>query len=310
MNREAVKIVEVGPRDGLQNEKEILSVADRVEFVRRLILAGNHWLEGGSFVSPKAIPQMIDSEQVFSQLKNEAKAAQADLSFLVANEKGLERAKAAGVNSIAVFTATSNSFTTKNIQRSVDESISEFSKIAKEALALKMQVRGYISTAFGCPYEGRQDPQKVVRLAGALFDMGCFEVSVGDTIGVAHPRQIRDVFSKLKTSFGLKQMAAHLHDTRGAALLNIREALNVGVRIFDSSAGGLGGCPYAPGASGNVASEEVVWFLEGEGFTTGVNLEKLLDASQWMEGRLGRPLHSKLYQSKKKPYYFDEEQKA
>jgi len=310
VNREAVKIVEVGPRDGLQNEKETLSVSDRVEFIRRLIQAGNLWLEGGSFVSPKAIPQMIESEKVFEVLKAELNDRLLDLSFLVANEKGLERAQAAGVSSIAIFSATSNSFTQKNIQRTVNESLQDFSNIAKRALALKMKVRGYVSTAFGCPFEGRQDPEEVLRIAGTLFDVGCFEVSIGDTIGVAHPRQIRDIFSKLKTSFGLKQIAAHLHDTRGAALLNIREALDVGVRIFDSSAGGLGGCPYAPGSSGNVASEEVVWFLEAAGFTTGVNLEKLLDASQWMEGRLGRPLRSKLYQSRKKPYYFDEERKA
>ncbi len=248
MNREVVKIVEVGPRDGLQNEKETLSVSDRVDFIKRLMNAGNLWIEGGSFVSPKAIPQMIDSEKVFESLRDDIKASHVDLSFLVPNEKGLERAKVAGVNSIAVFTATSNTFTSKNIQRTVEESLQEFSKIAKESESLKMHMRGYISTAFGCPYEGRQDPNEVVRLAGALLDRGCFEVSIGDTIGVAHPRQIRDVFSKLKTTFGLKRIAAHLHDTRGAALLNIREALDVGVRVFDSSAGGLGGCPYAPGA--------------------------------------------------------------
>ncbi len=300
---ESVKIVEVGARDGLQNEGLTLPVSDRIEFLKKLMASGLQWLEGGSFVSPKAVPAMADSEKVFESLKN----SQADLSFLVPNEKGLDRAMEYGVQSIAIFSATSDSFTQKNINRGVDESLKEFAGIVGRAKASKMRVRGYVSTAFGCPFEGRQDPKRVLQVTEALFKMGCDEVSIGDTIGVAHPRQVREVFSQLRSQFGLENLAAHMHDTRGAALLNIREALNLGVRIFDSSVGGLGGCPYAPGASGNVATEEVVWFLEGEGFKTGVALEGLLSASSWIESRLSHSLRSRFYQSKRKPYYFDEE---
>jgi hydroxymethylglutaryl-CoA lyase len=304
---ESVKIVEVGPRDGLQNESVLWSVESRAELIQLLWAAGFQSIEGGSFVSPKAIPAMVDSEKVFERLKASSRfSAKTELSFLVANSKGLDRALEAGVTTIAVFSATSDSFTQKNIQRSVEDSLREFKEICGRALAASLKVRGYVSTAFGCPYEAYQSPDRVLKVTEQLFEMGCYEVSIGDTIGVAHPRQIRDVFGRLVKSFKSSQIAAHLHDSRGSALVNIREALDLGVRIFDSSVGGLGGCPYAPGASGNVASEEVVWLLEGLGYRTGVNLEKLLEAATFAQTQLGRPLRSKFYQSNRKPYYFDE----
>jgi hydroxymethylglutaryl-CoA lyase len=304
---EAVKIVEVGPRDGLQNDSLVLSVDQRAELIQKLIAAGLRSLEGGSFVSPKAIPPMADSEKVFERLKDQAlvSSGEVELSFLVPNQKGLERALQAGVRAIAIFSATSDSFTQKNIQRSVKDSLEEFKGITKHALALGIRVRGYVSTAFGCPYEGRQKPERVVEITQSLFDMGCGEVSIGDTIGVAHPRQIRDVFGRLIKEFSASRIAAHLHDTRGMALVNAKEALDLGIRTFDGSVGGLGGCPYAPGASGNVATEELVWLMEGLGFKTGVDLQKLLDAATFVQSLLGRTLRSKFYQSNPKPYYFD-----
>lgn len=295
-----IKIVEVGARDGLQNEAATLSVDDRILFLKKLVDTGLQYLEGGSFVSPKAIPQMVDSEKVWEGVKNIA----ADFSFLVANQKGLDRTFEAGVKSISVFTATSDSFTQKNIGMSVSESLATFAPIVSQAKAKKLSVRGYISTVFGCPYEGSQSSDKAVDLVKKLFQMGCEEVSVGDTIGVAHPKQVKEVFQKLKGECGLQYLAGHFHDTRGAALANIQAAADLGVKIFDSSVGGLGGCPYAKGASGNVATEEVVWLLEGAGFKTGVSIEKLLQTAEWIEAKIGRSLKSKLYLSKPKTLFY------
>jgi hydroxymethylglutaryl-CoA lyase len=295
-----VKIVEVGPRDGLQNEKSVLSVADRVELIEKLAAAGLKFVEGGSFVSPKAIPQMTDSELVWDKSKH----LEIDLSFLVPNQKGLERAMAAGVKSIAVFTATSEAFTQKNIGMTVKDSLHLYEDLIPAAKEKGLKVRGYISTAFGCPYEGDQDPRRLVKMARQLLDLGCFEVSIGDTIGVAHPKQVKDVFFALQSEVGLESLAGHFHDTRGCALLNIQTALDIGLRTFDSSVGGLGGCPYAEGSSGNVATEEVAWLLEGQGLQTGVKLEDLLKVSEWIEGKVGRPLKSRLYLSKPKRFFY------
>ncbi len=295
-----VKIVEVGPRDGLQNEKSILSVGDRLELIQKLASCGLKWIEGGSFVSPKAIPQMVDSELVWEKAKN----LEIDLSFLVPNQKGLERALASGVKSIAVFTATSDSFTQKNIGMTVKDSLHLYEDLIPAAKDKGIKVRGYISTAFGCPYEGEQDPRRLVKIARQLLDLGCFEVSIGDTIGVAHPKQVKDVFFALQSEVGLENLAGHFHDTRGCALLNIQTALEIGLRTFDSSIGGLGGCPYAEGSSGNVATEEVAWLLEGHGLQTGVNLEELLKVSTWVEAKIGRSLKSKLYLSKPKRFFY------
>jgi len=299
-----VKIVEVGPRDGLQNEKKILSVEKRVELIRKLRGAGLNFLEGGSFVSPKAIPQMESSDKVWEALKNES----ADLCFLVPNEKGFASALQAGVNSIAVFSATSDAFTKKNINRSVEESLDQFEPLVVEAKRLKLRVRGYVSTVFGCPYEGFQDPTKCIKITERLFKMGADEISIGDTIGVAHPRQIAHIFGLLKQSFDIRKIAAHLHDTRGMAIVNIREALNHGIRIFDASVGGLGGCPYATGSSGNVATEEVCWLLDGLGFKTRVSVPKLLETAAWVEKEVERALKAKFYLSGPKQLYYDERQ--
>lgn len=300
--KEKVKLVEVGPRDGLQNEKLVFSVAERIELIQKLIHAGLNHLEGGSFVSPKAIPQMENSEDVWKHFSEQKKL---DLSFLVASEKGLERALAAKVKSIAVFTATSDEFNLKNIRRNVEDSLQLFSSLVEKAIAEGISVRGYVSTVFGCPYEGHQSESKAISVIKRLFQMGCHEVSVGDTIGVAHPTQVRHLFNKLKQEVPLSKVAAHLHDTRGMAIANILSACEEGVRIFDSSVGGLGGCPYATGSSGNVATEEVVYLLESLGFETGVSIEGLLSIGPWLEAKIGRSLKSKLYLSQPKKLFFD-----
>lgn len=293
---DSIKIVEVGPRDGLQNEKQILSVADRIEFITRLIGAGHKFLEAGSFVSPKAIPQLQDSEKVWEGL---SKFDEIDLSFLVPNDKGLERALEVKVKSISVFTATSDTFNQKNIGMTVDESLNVLRKLVPTALQKGLKVRGYISTAFGCPYEGAQAPVKLYKILRELLSFGCYEVSVGDTIGSAHPQQVHDVFNDIQSEFGLDRIAGHFHDTRGAALVNIKTALDLGLRVVDASVGGLGGCPYAAGSSGNVATEEVVWLVEGLGFRTGIDLPKLLEAAEWVEKKIGRTLKSKLFLARK-----------
>lgn len=297
---EEIKIVEVGPRDGLQNEAKSLSVEDRILLVQKLETTGLKFLEGGSFVSPKAIPQMQDSDKVFAGLKN----SKADLSFLVPNQKGLDLAIAAGVKSIAIFSATSDSFTKKNINKSVDESLNEFESVSTIALKSGMRIRGYISTVFGCPYEGDQPIERATTIVDRLFAMGCDEVSIGDTIGVAHPSQVEKVFKALIKKFGEKKLAGHFHDTRGMALVNIKTALDMGIRTFDSSVGGLGGCPYAKGSSGNVATEEVCLLMEGLGFKTGVSVVQLLETAQWVEAKIGRLLKSRLYLSKPEKLLF------
>jgi hydroxymethylglutaryl-CoA lyase len=289
---ESIKIVEVGARDGLQNENLKLSIEDRVEFLCRLSSSGLRHLEAGSFVSAKAIPAMVDSESVWEAFPQKDSA---ELSFLVANEKGLERALKAGVKRIALFTATSEAFLQKNIRSSLKDSLKTFEEISKSAIASGISIRGYVSTVFGCPYEGRQSPGQGIEIAERLFEMGCDEVSIGDTIGVARPKEVRDFFKLLESALGLSRVAAHLHDTRGMAMANMMAALESGVRIFDSSVGGLGGCPYAQGASGNVATEEVVYCLEAEGISTGVSLPKLFEAASWIQAKLGKPLSSKLF---------------
>lgn len=302
MKNPHLKIVEVGPRDGLQNESVQLSASDRAQFIRLLKAAGLKYMEGGSFVSPKAIPQMQGSEDVWNELKDDASI---ELSFLVANEKGLERALQSKVHRIAVFTATSDSFTKKNINMTVAESLERFSKIAEKAAAEGFSVRGYVSTAFGCPYEGAQPVDKLEKVIERLFQMGCNEVSVGDTIGVANPGQSSRVFSRLAQSFDISKIAAHMHDTRGMAVANLCAAFEQGVRIADSSVGGLGGCPYAKGSSGNVATEEVVLAAEGLGYETGVAIPVLLEAAAWIEKKIGKELSSRLYRSRPSSFFYE-----
>jgi len=284
-----VTVVEVGPRDGLQNESTALSVEDRVEFCRALIEAGLPVVEPGAFVSPKWVPQMVGSEEVFKALPK----GRARLPMLVPNRQGYERAKAAGVDALAIFTAASDTFNRKNTNATIDESIARFAEFVGEAKASGMWVRGYISTCFGCPYEGKVDPAKVAEVTRRLIDLGCDEISLGDTIGVAVPSQIDDVIGAVTRHVELSRLAVHLHDTRGTALANVLRALQLGVSIVDSSAGGLGGCPYAPGASGNLATEDLLYMLHGIGIETGVDLQKVAAASRAIGRRLSRELPSR-----------------
>ena len=284
-----VKVVEVGPRDGLQNEAMALSVEDRIAFCLALIEAGIPVVEPGAFVSPKWVPQMALSEDVFKALPKD----RAQLPMLVPNRQGYERALAAGVSAIAIFTAASDAFNLKNTNATIDASIRRFDEFAGAAKSAGMFVRGYISTCFGCPYEGRVDPGKVAEVVRRLIDLGCDEISLGDTIGVAVPSQVDDVLAAVSAHADVSRIAVHFHDTRGTALANVLRALQLGVTIVDSSAGGLGGCPYAPGASGNLATEDLLYMLHGMGVETGIDLDKVAAASRLIASRLGRELPSR-----------------
>ena len=290
-----VTVVEVGPRDGLQNEATALSVDDRALFCERLLEAGLRVVEVGAFVAPDRVPQMAASEEVFERV---ARRPGVRLPMLVPNRKGFERARAADVREIAVFTAASETFNKKNINASIDESFARFAEFVPEAHKNGMWVRGYVSTCFGCPYEGAVDPAKVVAVARRLVEeTGCHEVSIGDTIGVAVPSQVEDVMGRLLAAIPAEQLAVHFHDTRGTALANVLAALQSGIAVVDSSAGGLGGCPYAPGASGNLATEDLLYMLHGMGIETGVDLKKVAAASRALGARLQRPLPSRYLQA-------------
>ena len=284
-----VRICEVGPRDGLQNESVTVSVEDRVAFCRALIDAGLPMIEPGAFVSPKWVPQMAGSEEVFRALPKTS----ALLPMLVPNRQGFDRATAEGVTAIAIFTAASDSFNRKNTNASIDESIERFREFVPEAKAKGMFVRGYISTCFGCPYEGPVAPAKVAEVTRRLVELGCDEISLGDTIGVGVPSQVDEVIGEVTRHVAIDRVAVHFHDTRGTALANVLRSLELGVGIVDSSAGGLGGCPYAPGASGNLATEDLLYMLHGMGIETGVDLEKVAAASRRVATALGRELPSR-----------------
>jgi isopropylmalate/homocitrate/citramalate synthase len=290
-----VTVVEVGPRDGLQNEAVTLSVDDRALLCERLLEAGLRVVEVGAFVSPERVPQMADSDEVFQRV---ARRPDARLPVLVPNRKGFERARDSDVREIAVFTAASETFNRKNINASIDESFARFAEFAPEAHKAGMWLRGYVSTCFGCPYEGAVDPGRVVEVARRLVEeTGCHEVSIGDTIGVAVPSQVEDVVGRLAAAIPMEQLAVHFHDTRGTALANVLAALQMGVATVDSSAGGLGGCPYAPGASGNLATEDLLYMLHGMGIETGVDLKKVAAASRALGTRLGHRLPSRYLQA-------------
>jgi hydroxymethylglutaryl-CoA lyase len=290
-----VTVVEVGPRDGLQNEAATLSVDDRALFCERLLEAGLRVVEVGAFVSPDRVPQMADSDEVFVRV---ARRPGARLPVLVPNRKGFERARASDVREIAVFTAASETFSRKNINASIDESFARFAEFVPEAHKAEMWVRGYVSTCFGCPYEGAVDPARVVEVARRLVEeTGCHEVSIGDTIGVAVPSQVEDMIGRLRAAIPAEQLAVHFHDTRGTALANVLAALQAGIATVDSSAGGLGGCPYAPGASGNLATEDLLYMLHGMGIETGVDLKKVAAASRALGSRLGHALPSRYLQA-------------
>jgi isopropylmalate/homocitrate/citramalate synthase len=289
-----VTVVEVGPRDGLQNEATALGIGDRVAFCDLLLDAGLRVVEAGAFVSPKWVPQMAGSDEVLRRIRRREGAR---LPVLVPNGKGYEAALAAGAREIAVFTAASETFNRRNINATIDESFARFAEFLPDARREGLWVRGYVSTCFGCPYEGPVDPARVVEVCARLREAGCDEVSVGDTIGVGVPSQVTDVVGRLKAALPVGSLAVHFHDTRGTALANVLAALQEGVAIVDSSAGGLGGCPYAPGASGNLATEDLLYMLHGMGIETGVDLARVVAASRFVGPRLGHPLPSRYLQA-------------
>ena len=292
----AVRVVEVGPRDGLQNEKALIPTKQKIAFIRLLAGSGLAVIEATSFVSPRAIPQLSDASAVMAGLSQDGTV---QYPVLVPNLKGMERALAAGVRAIAVFTAASESFTRHNINATIAESLANFRPVVALARQEGVTVRGYISTVFGCPYEGAVAPRQVLSIAQALLEMGIGELSLGDTIGVATPNQVVDVLGLLLTEGALpvERLAVHFHDTRGTALANVLMALQLGISIVDSSAGGLGGCPYAPGAAGNLATEDLLYMLHGMGIHTGVDLEKVVAATRFIAPLLGHAPTSKYYQA-------------
>jgi len=288
-----IKIVEVGPRDGLQNEKTILTTEDKFEFISLLSQSGLKTIEITSFVKSDAIPQMSDAVALFTKVQQGLKNTNINLPCLVPNLKGYETAKSLGVKEIALFSATSNAFTKKNVNATIDETFEKMKDVAAQAIKDNVRIRGYISTAFGCPYEGKMDVKKLLDVTQKFFDLGVYEVSVGDTIGVATPPQVKSYIKELKKSFEVEKLAMHFHDTRGMALTNIYVSLEEGITTFDSSAGGLGGCPYAKGATGNVATEDVWYLLQSLGLETGIDIEKLAQASKFILEKVKRNTESK-----------------
>jgi len=288
-----IKIVEVGPRDGLQNEKTILTTEDKFEFISLLSQSGLKTIEITSFVKSDAIPQMSDAIALFTKVQEGLKNTNINLPCLVPNLKGYETAKSLGVKEIALFSATSDAFTKKNVNATIDETFDRMKDVAAQAIKDNVRIRGYISTAFGCPYEGKMDVKKLLDVTQKFFDLGVYEVSVGDTIGVATPSQVKSYIKELKKNFEVEKLAMHFHDTRGMALTNIYVSLEEGITTFDSSAGGLGGCPYAKGATGNVATEDVWYLLQSLGLKTGIDIEKLAQASKFILEKVKRNTESK-----------------
>jgi hydroxymethylglutaryl-CoA lyase len=291
-----VTVVEVGPRDGLQNEDRQIATADKIGFVDRLSAAGLPVIEVSAFVSPKWIPRLADASEVFAGL-----AAKPGVRYtaLVPNVAGLDRALAAGVREVAIFAAASESFSLRNINKTIEDSLEGYRAVCTRALDAGLRVRAYLSTAFGCPYEGAIAPERVAALTAELIGMGAFEVAVSDTIGVAHPGQVAAVLETVASQVPLAQVALHFHDTRGTALANVLAALDAGVMTFDAAAGGLGGCPYAPGAAGNLATEDLIYMLDGLGIETGVDLAALVAASRFIEPLVGHSLPSRYVQAAK-----------
>jgi hydroxymethylglutaryl-CoA lyase len=294
---DTVKIVEVGPRDGLQNEKVTVPTEVKIEFITALADAGLRVIEAGAFVSPKWVPQMADTAEVYRDIPKDPGV---EFPVLVPNMKGLDRAIEAGVKSIAIFTAASETFNQRNINMTIDGSFENYAPVVGRARSEGIRVRGYVSTAFGCPYEGEVAPEKVLEVCARLLDLGCYEVSVGDTIGVGTPMQVQGVIGMLLQVIPASKLAMHFHDTRGTALANTLSALEMGIATFDASAGGLGGCPYAPGASGNLATEDLVYMLNSMAIETGVDMKRLVDASTKIAPYLDHPLPGKYLQACRK----------
>ena len=286
-----VRIVEVGPRDGLQNESAMVATADKIELVDRLSATGLRSIEATSFVSPRWVPQLADAAEVMAGIHRRPGVS---YPVLVPNEQGYERARAAGADEVAVFTAASEAFNRRNINASIDESIERFAPVLARAREDGVRVRGYVSTVLGCPYQGAVPVAEVVRVARRLHALGCYEISLGDTIGVGTPHQAREMLLAVATEVPMPALAVHFHDTYGQALANVAACVEAGVRVADSAVAGTGGCPYARGASGNVASEDLVYMLRGMGIETGIDLEALADTGRWLASRLGRSTGSKV----------------
>jgi isopropylmalate/homocitrate/citramalate synthase len=290
-----VTICEVGPRDGLQNEAQTVPAADKVRYIEMLVEAGITVIEATSFVSPAAVPQLADADDVFPAIR---KHDGVRYLALVPNQRGLDRAMTAGVKEIAVFTAASETFAQRNIRMSIEASLATFAIVIARAHAAGMKVRASVSTAFGCPFEGAVPAANVVRVSQALLDAGADSLSIADTIGVATPNQVIEVVSALlNAGIGVERFGLHFHDTRGTALANIMAGLQLGVHEYDSSSGGLGGCPFAPGATGNVATEDVVYLLHGMGIATGIDIDRLRDASRFIDGVLKGRVVSRAYRA-------------
>jgi len=289
-----VTVVEVGPRDGLQNEANVVPTTAKIQFIDALSDAGLPVIEATSFVDPRWIPQLADADDV---MRGISKKVGVRYPVLVPNARGMERALTAGAREVSVFTAASETFNKRNINATIDESIERFGPVVAAARSNGVRVRGYISCSFGCPYEGAVPPDKTVAVARRLVDLGIEEVSIGDTIGVATPNQIVDVSDRLMKHIDVGRLAMHFHDTRGTALANVVAALEMGIAIFDSSSGGLGGCPYAPGAAGNLATEDLLYMLHGMGIETGVALDKVVAATSLLARGLSHPPTSKYWQA-------------
>jgi hydroxymethylglutaryl-CoA lyase len=296
-----INVFEVGPRDGLQNEPTLMSIQEKSKLISGLVKAGLQNIEMGSFVRPDRVPQMADTDEIAHRIQSgQISLGTANAWYLVPNQKGLERALAAGVTHIAVFTAATDSFAQKNIGMSIQQSFNTFEKviqIARAKLGKKLQIRGYVSTAFGCPFEGRVSPKKALKVVEKLANLGVHQISIGDTIGVATPRGVEQIIRPAINVLGVEKTAVHFHDTRGTALANALRSLDLGVTTLDSSAGGLGGCPFAPGAAGNLSTEDLVYLLDGMGLKTGINLNLLCQASLAMFKKMKRPLVSRYLQT-------------
>ncbi|HYN05900.1 MAG TPA: hydroxymethylglutaryl-CoA lyase [Vicinamibacterales bacterium] len=289
-----ITVYEVGPRDGLQNEAANVATTEKIAFVDRLSAAGLAAIEVSAFVSPTWVPQMADAAEVF---RGVTRRPGTRYSALVPNLKGLARAVEAGVTEVAVFAAASETFSRRNINQSIDESLANYREVATAATGARLRVRAYLSTAFGCPFEGDVPVERVIDLTRKLLELDLFEIAISDTIGIAHPGQVRRVLAAVVKAIPADRIALHFHDTRGTALANVLAALEFDIRTFDASAGGLGGCPYAPGASGNLATEDLLYLLHGLGHETGVRLDGVVSAVQPLEGVIGHPLPSRVFQA-------------
>jgi hydroxymethylglutaryl-CoA lyase len=294
MNPKHVTVVEVGPRDGLQNERVVVPTADKIEFVDRLTKAHLPVIEVSAFVSPKWVPQMADAAEVFAGI---TRTPGIRYTALVPNLAGLDRAIAAGVTEIAVFASSTETFSRKNINQSIDDSLANYAQVCDRAHASGLRVRGYLSTAFGCPFEGTVAPGRVAEITARLRDLGVFEVAISDTIGIAHPGQVPGVLDAVLARVPVDQIALHFHDTRGTALANVLASLPYGIATFDASAGGLGGCPYAPGAAGNLATDDLIYMLDGLGIETGVSLTAVGEASAFIAKKIDHRLPSRYAQA-------------